>query len=182
MHIQNRAALLLLLINGFSFLACTPRDGPAEREMEIDQAKQEEPLGKPKRATDSFGDPLPPGAVARLGTVRFRHGNGAFLIAFSADGKKIVFGGGDGMDNAIRMVEKSTGKELRTFDLKPGEKPCGTPPLSPAIVRTCSFRRKKTWVCCDSRCARLLRTWAAERHAESPNPGATADSGTPTLC
>src|SRR5437764_11521959 len=114
-NIWTRAALMLLLISGFSFLACMPRDGPAGRDLENDQAKQEEPIGKPgKRETDSFGDPLPPGAVARLGTVRFRHGNGVFLIAFSADGKKIVFGGSDAVDNAVRMVETSTGKELRT--------------------------------------------------------------------
>jgi WD40 repeat protein len=125
-NIWTRLALMLLLISGFSFLAGMPRDSPVGRSMENGQAKQEEPIGKPgKRETDSFGDPLPSGAEARLGTVRFRHGNGVFLIAFSADGKKIVFGGSDGVDNSIRMVETGTGKELRTFHLKPGEKPGG---------------------------------------------------------
>jgi hypothetical protein len=88
MHINiwTRAALMLLLISGFSFLACTPRDGPVERDMENGQAKQEEPNGKPgKRETDSFGDPLPPGAVARLGTVRFRHGKAVSLIKASVN-------------------------------------------------------------------------------------------------
>jgi WD40 repeat protein len=127
MHINiwTRAGILLVLISGISFLPYMPSD-PAGRGLANEPAKREEPRGKAgKAATDSFGDPLPPGAVARLGTVRFRHGNGVFLIAFSADGKKIVFGGSDGVDNAIRMVETSTGKELRTFDVKPGEKPCG---------------------------------------------------------
>jgi WD40 repeat protein len=113
MHINiwTRAALMLLLTSGFSVLACMPRAGP---------------VGKPaKRETDSFGDPLPPGAAARLGTVRFRHGKAVSLIAFSADGKKLVFGGRGDLDTAIRMVETSTGKELRTFDLKPGEVPWG---------------------------------------------------------
>ncbi|MBI3824350.1 MAG: WD40 repeat domain-containing protein [Planctomycetes bacterium] len=122
-NIGTRAALLLLLISGFSLLACMPRGGPAGRGLENVQAKQEEPIGKPgKRATDSFGDPLPPGAAARLGTVRFRHGNGVSLIAFSADGKKIAIGGGDAVDNAIRMIETSTGKEIRTFELRPEER------------------------------------------------------------
>ena len=101
MHIKiwNRAAFMLLLICGFSFLACMPRDGPVVRELKNDRAKQEEQVGKPgKSKTDSFGDPLPPGAVARLGTVRFRHGNGVFLIAFSADGKRCLRRY-DGVDN-----------------------------------------------------------------------------------
>jgi WD40 repeat protein len=94
--------------------------------MENDQAKQEKPIGiSEKGATDSYGDPLPVGAVARLGTLRFRHGKAVSLIAFSADGKKLVFGGRGELDNAIRMVETSTGKELRTFDLKPDEVPWG---------------------------------------------------------
>jgi WD40 repeat protein len=97
-----------------------------------------------KAEADSYGDPMPPGAVARLGTVRFRHGNGVFLIAFSADGKKIVFGGSDGVDNAIRMVEASTGKELRAFDFKPQEKPSGLA-LSPdgKLLAIASFNYTK---------------------------------------
>jgi len=94
--------------------------------MENDQAKQEKPIGIPeKRATDSFGDPLPGGAVARLGTVRFRHGTAVSLIAFSADGQRLVFAGRGALDRAVRMVETSTGKELKTFNLKPGEVPWG---------------------------------------------------------
>jgi len=117
---------MVLLISGFSFLACMPSGGPVGHDVENEQAKQEQPVGKPgKRQTDSFGDPLPPGAVARMGTVRFRHGNGVSLIAFSANGKKLVFGGRGELDNDIRMVETSTGKELRTFDLKRGEVPWG---------------------------------------------------------
>lgn len=146
MHINiwTRAAPMLLLVSGSSFLACVPRDGPVGRGMENDQAKQEEPIGKPgKRETDSFGDPLPPGALARMGTVRFRHGNGVSLIAFSADGKKIAFGGSDAVDNAIRMVDTSTGKELRAFDFKPQEKPTGLG-LSPDgnILAIASFNYK----------------------------------------
>jgi WD40 repeat protein len=146
MHINvwTRPALMVFL-SGLSFLACMPRAGPVGRNMETRQAKQEGPVEKPgKRETDSFGDPLPRGAVVRLGTVRFRHGNGVFLIAFSADGKKIVFGGSDGVDNAIRMVETSTGKERTTFGVKPQEKPCGLG-LSPDgnILTLSSFNFKK---------------------------------------
>src|SRR5262249_29607759 len=57
---------------------------------------------------DLHRDDLPPGAVARGGTVRFRHASSA--IAISPDGKILASGG---HDNQIRLFDASTGKELR---------------------------------------------------------------------
>jgi WD40 repeat protein len=61
--------------------------------------------------TDRYGDPLPEGALRRLGTMRFRHGNGA-NVAFSADGKNLLTCGGD---RTIRTWDAVSGKLLRTM-------------------------------------------------------------------
>jgi WD40 repeat protein len=66
---------------------------------------------KPK--TDLYGDPLPPGAVARFGTVRFRHGGPVQAVAYSADGKTLISAGTMGDSYGICIWDASTGKELR---------------------------------------------------------------------
>src|SRR5262249_17303614 len=74
-------------------------------------AEPPEPEGRPVR-DDRYGDPLPEYALARLGTVRFRHNRGVDGLALSPDGKTVFGGGG----RSVRAWDAATGKERRRFD------------------------------------------------------------------
>jgi RNA polymerase sigma factor (sigma-70 family) len=80
-------------------------------------AERDTPAEQPGAKADLHGDPLPPGAVARLGTVRWRHGARASVLAFAAGGKEVVTAGPEGM---VRVWDADSGKELRRFG-KPAE-------------------------------------------------------------
>ena len=62
--------------------------------------------------TDAAGDPLPPSAVARLGTLRWAHGTEVDYTAYLPDGREVLT-----VDNAglFRIWEKETGKLSRRF-------------------------------------------------------------------
>lgn len=61
---------------------------------------------------DAHGDPLPDGARARLGTLRWRHAAGVLFVSFTADGKQLLSASQDG---TLRLWEADTGKEIRRF-------------------------------------------------------------------
>ncbi len=65
-----------------------------------DASKEEQPR------LDLFGDPLPPGAVARLRTMRLRY---AACMAFSLDGKVVAAA----QRHAVHLWDAATGKHLR---------------------------------------------------------------------
>jgi RNA polymerase sigma factor (sigma-70 family) len=66
----------------------------------------------PQVRTDRHGDPLPDGAIARLGTVRWRHGDFVHALAYSPDGKTIAT---TGVGRALVLWDAASGKELRVF-------------------------------------------------------------------
>lgn len=96
------AALLLLGI----FL----RPAPAQESRPSAASAPEPETTNHKPKTDLYGDPLPPGAVARLGTVRLRHGSWVKSLSFSPDGKRLA-SGGFGPDTGIHLWDVSTGRE-----------------------------------------------------------------------
>src|ERR1700722_16302021 len=66
------------------------------------------PAGPPK--LDQYGDSLPPGAVARYGTTRLRHGPEPLGLGFSPDGE--MLGSISPSEDGIRLWDPKTGKEL----------------------------------------------------------------------
>src|SRR5262245_21305495 len=83
---MSRGALIVLLLTTF--------------------VSADEPSGKPR--ADTHGDPLPHGASARFGSVRFRHGDTITAVAYSPDGKTLITVGND---RTIRVWDLETGKE-----------------------------------------------------------------------
>jgi WD40 repeat protein len=70
--------------------------------------------------TDRDGDPLPDGAIARLGAYRLRQGRAVTAVVFSRDGKTVISGATPSeypgrAEETIRVWDVSTGKRIRQF-------------------------------------------------------------------
>src|SRR5262245_46511426 len=113
------------LVHVFVLLAAVGGAGVAARGPGPGREARPEPraAGVAPAGTDAHGDPLPPGATARLGTVRFRYG-GRFV--FSPDGKALA-----ALDPpALRLLDVTTGEERHHFQGPLGGY-AGAPAFSP---------------------------------------------------
>jgi WD40 repeat protein len=93
-----------------ALLACLPLTLPAPT-----SGPRAAPPGRPAR-TDRYGDPLPPGAIARLGTERLTLSWMAHLLTFSPDGRYLA-AADRGHPPGLRVWEVSSGREALRLKL-----------------------------------------------------------------
>ncbi len=96
--------LLAAALVSAAALAVRPPDAkPADRPAPGHKAE--------RPAVDPHGDPLPEGALLRLGTVRFRHANGIQAAVLSPDGTTLATAGHD----FVAVWDAATGRRRHTF-------------------------------------------------------------------
>jgi WD40 repeat protein len=117
------AVLLLGLVAAGAGMLATQgpaaEPSPPEREVEPPQPARLEPKGKPPPRTDHYGEPLPPGAVARVGSVRWWTGWWGEWgpMTYAPNGKSVV---ACDHDKAVCFMDTATGKVVRRIE-PPGE-------------------------------------------------------------
>src|SRR5262245_45134508 len=99
------ARALAMLVVGLAAL------GPGLLNSAADGAGSD-PQAPAKATTDPHGDPLPAGALARLGTTRLRHGADVTFVTFGPDGKTLITAG---LDDTVRVWDLAERKEVRRF-------------------------------------------------------------------
>ncbi|MFL5340041.1 MAG: WD40 repeat domain-containing protein [Gemmataceae bacterium] len=131
------AVLLLAACGGAAQTPDLSGDVRVEPRRALERAKPTADA-KPARL-DSFGDPLPDGALRRYGTIHLRH-EGATSLSFSPDGKILVSAG----DSRLRVWNVASGRLLRERKLAAdgglhvqfalGESPFGLPTSRVLVV------------------------------------------------
>ncbi len=100
--VPGSVTLLLL----FPLLAFSQDQPPAKKQTPKENA--------PRPRLDLYGDPLPEGAIARVGTTRFRLVGPTRAIAYSPDGTILAT---ESVNNFKRLWDVNTGKELARFEV-----------------------------------------------------------------
>src|SRR5438105_2646578 len=77
------------------------------------------PMAAAQPRTDCYGDPLPDGAVGRLGTARLRHGHDITVMAFAPDGRSLASSDDGGW---LCVWDVATGREQ--WAVKVGDRTC----------------------------------------------------------
>jgi WD40 repeat protein len=76
----------------------------------------QEAIRKSAPQIDLSGDPLPEGAIARLGSLRFHHVGGILGAAFAPDSQSILVVGHASKELSLRFWDTASGKEVFHFE------------------------------------------------------------------
>jgi RNA polymerase sigma factor (sigma-70 family) len=119
-HVGLKATILLMVLTlgiagggGFAAYHAVAEKAPVAQTENAKTPQVQQDQAGPKKASpavDLYGDPLPDGAITRMGTVRLRPGYGTNSLAFSPDGKVLASAGTEAM--GICMWELPSGKPL----------------------------------------------------------------------
>src|SRR5215471_17380030 len=145
-------APLFAFFVGWAGTAWSQPVGPARAASDPDEA----------RRTDANGDLLPPGAIARHGTLRLQHGGNVSNLLFTRDGKGLLSAGGEAI---IRLWDPDTGKEIRHFAGHEG--PVYSLALSPDGKVLASGAEDQTIRLWDVATGRELKNWAVAEDARA---------------
>lgn len=122
----KRMSPLVLMIALFAVAIAAP-----DKKDEPSSPAKETPLAR----TDRYGDPLPPGAIARLGTIRLRPCHEVYFLAVLPDGKRLLTIARKFEENTLAsgdtgvcerkvvvcLWRMATGELLRRFELPIGD-------------------------------------------------------------
>jgi WD40 repeat protein len=115
---------------------------------------------EPSAATDMHGDPLPPGAIARLGTVRWRPLYGIHQMAFVPCTRYLATTGG----SALSVWDVDTGRLVRTISTDGTPEGDGFPcfALTPDGKRILGYGRGSDLILCDFSSGKILKQVPAD--------------------
>jgi RNA polymerase sigma factor (sigma-70 family) len=113
---RGKLGLLLLLAvaltAGLAAMGPSPPSAEAPRPNDQERPASAEPPKEKRPHLDWHGDPLPDGAMARLGTVRMRHAHRISGAVFSSDGKSVLV---SDFYSGVHVWDLAKGKEVRRF-------------------------------------------------------------------
>jgi dipeptidyl aminopeptidase/acylaminoacyl peptidase len=138
------AAVALVGLAAGALLLRWPRQAPASNPAPATQPRKASPGAQEK--------PLPAGAAARLGTLRFRQGGWVRSLALSRDGRRLVTIG----QGFVRLWDAATGKELHCYNLKEPSRMEGVA-LAPD-GKTVAFAYFNSFTLLDMTSGRVVRT------------------------
>jgi WD40 repeat protein len=110
--------LLGTSMGAFAYQVSIAEQAEAETQQIKNPSAQEKPSPSPALArTDQDGDPLPAGAISRLGTVRLRHGSVIHCVSFAPNGKLLA----TALDHCVCIWDRASGQLMAVLQANRGK-------------------------------------------------------------